>query len=175
MGSLSPIHHVGYVVDDIDHGVEWMVSRFGAGPFFLIPHLQFDRCTYMGEPAHYDHSSAFGQWGNIKVELTVVHASDPPELATRIGGGAPRVGHVGLVVDDLMAESARLEAAGMPLFHAGSSGPVSACWHDATRQMGHHVEVLGRSPQLEGFYELIRSSADGWDGSDPLRPGPGGH
>jgi len=175
-----PIHHLGYVVDEIEPAVDWAVATLGAGPFFLIPHLAFDTCTFRGEPAAYDHSSAFGQWGPFKVELTVVHSSDPPELAELIGGHAPQVGHVGhvghvgLVVDDLESESAALEAAGLPVFHTGSSGPVSASWHDARDRLGHHVELLQRCPELDGFYELIRSSAVGWDGSDPLRSGPGG-
>ena len=172
---LPPIGHVGYVVDDIGQGVDWAVRTLGAGPFFLVSHLPFDVCTFNGQPAQYDHSSAFGQWGDIKVELTVVHSADPPELAAMLGGHAPRVGHIGMLVDDLEAESAALEEAGLPVFHTGSAGPVSASWHDGQSQLGHHVELLRRGPEIEGFYELIRSSSIGWDGSEPIRSGPGGH
>jgi hypothetical protein len=168
------ITHIGYVVTDIDEAVAWAVSTLGAGPFFLIPHLHFDTCTFNGEPAEYDHTSAFGQWGGIIVELTVVHSSRPSELAEMVGEPAPRVGHVGWLADDLLADSALLEAEGLPVFHTGASGPVSARWHDARGRLGHHIEILGRTPQLEAFYELIRSSSVGWDGSAPLRPGPGG-
>jgi len=169
-----PITHIGYVVDDVERAVDWAVKTLGAGPFFLISHLPFDTCTFNGGPAHYDHSSAFGQWGEIKLEFTVVHAADPRELEQMLGGSGPRVGHVGWLSDDLDGDSASLEAAGMPLFHTGSSGPVAAHWHDGRAQLGHHVEILRRGPELEGFYELIRASAQGWDGSEPLRPGPGG-
>jgi hypothetical protein len=111
----------------------------------------------------------------MKIELTVVHATTPPQFAEVIGGGAPKLGHIGMLVDDLDAESAALEAAGLPVFHTGSSGPVSARWHDGRAQLGHHVELLQRGPEIEGFYALIRSSSIGWDGSDPIRSGPGGH
>ena len=170
---LPPIGHVGYVVDDIEPGVAWAVRTLGAGPFFVVSHLPFDVCTYNGEPAEYDHSSAFGQWGEIKVELTVVHSARPRELGEVIGGPGPKVGHIGMLVDDLEAESAALAAGGVPVFHTGSSGPVSARWHDARAQLGHHIELLQRGPEIEGFYELIRSSSVGWDGSEPIR-GPGG-
>lgn len=169
------ITHVGYVVGDIEDSVSWAAGTLGAGPFFLIAHLQFETCTFNGAPAHYDHSSAFGQWGELMLEMTVVHSSDPPELADLIGGAPPRVGHVGWLADDLAADSAELEADGLPVFHTGSSGPVSARWHDGRERLGHHVEILGRAPELEGFYELIRSSSVDWDGSDPLRRGPGGN
>lgn len=167
------ITHVGYVVADVEDAVQWAVATLGAGPFLVIEHLQLETCTFYSEPARYDHSSAFGQWGDLIVELTVVHSSDPPELAELIGGPTPRVGHVGWLADDLAADSARLEADGLPVFHTGSSGPVSARWHDGRERLGHHIEILGRTPELEGFYGLIGSSSLGWDGSEPLRPGPG--
>lgn len=169
------ITHVGYVVEDIEDAVGWAAGTLGAGPFFLIAHLPFDACTFDSAPARYDHSSAFGQWGDLILELTVVHSADPPQLAELMGGPAPRVGHVGWLADDLAADSAALEADGLPVFHTGSSGPVSARWHDGRARLGHHVEILGRAPELEGFYALVRSSSEGWDGSEPLRPGPGGN
>jgi catechol 2,3-dioxygenase-like lactoylglutathione lyase family enzyme len=162
------IHHVGYVVDDIPRAVEWAVSTLGAGPFFLIEHLEFDEVTYRGEPARYDHSSAFGQWGELKLELTRVHSASPG-LAELLAGPTPRPGHVAWLADDLDAETDRLTAAGLPLFHTGRAGPVRAHWFDARARLGHHIEVLQRAPELLGFYELLRTAADGWDGCDPLR------
>ncbi len=173
-GLRNPITHIGYVVDELEPAVDWAISTLGAGPFFAIRNLRFETCTFEGGPATFDHSSAFGQWGGIFIELTVVHSATPPGLAELIGGRPPKLGHVGMLSDDLDADSELLEAAGLPLFHTGSSGPVAAHWHDGTRQLGHNVEILIRSPQIEGFYATIRAAAQDWDGSDPLRPGPGG-
>jgi catechol 2,3-dioxygenase-like lactoylglutathione lyase family enzyme len=163
------IHHVGYVVDDIPRAVDWAVGTLGAGPFFLIDHVEFDEVTYHGRPAAYDHSSAFGQWGEIKLELTQVHSASPAGLAAALGGATPRPGHVAWLADDLEAETERLTASGLPLFHTGRAGPVRAHWFDARATLGHHVEVLQRAPELMEFYELMRSSAAGWDGREPLR------
>jgi len=161
------IHHVGYVVEDIPRAVDWAVSALGAGPFFEIEHLEFDEVTYNGEPAAYDHSSAFGRWGEIELEFTQVHSAAPAGLAAALGGPAPRVGHVAWLAGDLEAETARLD---LPLFHTGRAGPVRAHWFDARAMLGHHVEVLQRAPELLAFHERIRAAADGWDGRDPLRP-----
>src|ERR1700679_1048621 len=132
-----PITHIGYVVDQIEPSVDWAISTLGAGPFFLISHLKFDTCTFNGQPAEYDHSSAFGQWGKIMVELTVVHGATPQTLADTIGVSPQRVGRFRVSFDSLEADSADLEAAGMPLFHTGSSGPVAAHWHDGRGLLGH--------------------------------------
>jgi hypothetical protein len=163
----QPITHVGYVVDEIEPAVDWAVSTFNAGPFFVISHMRFDFCTFGGEPASYDHTSAFGQWGPIMIELTVVHSANPPEFAEVIGATVPQFGHVGMLSDDLYADSAILE-------QAGGGGPIAAHWHDGRARLGHHVEILTRSPQIERFYASITAASEGWDGSEPLRPGPGG-
>jgi glyoxalase/bleomycin resistance protein/dioxygenase superfamily protein len=165
-----PFHHIGYVVDDLDAAVADAVARFGAGPFYVAEHMAFDEVTFRGEPAVFDHSSAFGQWGPVRVELTVIHETDPHELgATMTPGGPGNVGHVGIVVDSLGAASAQLEADGVPPYHAGRTGPVSAIWHDARASLGHSVELLQRNEFLSGLYERIARSADGWDGSEPIR------
>jgi catechol 2,3-dioxygenase-like lactoylglutathione lyase family enzyme len=169
-----PVHHVGYVVDDIPAAVDWAVSALGAGPFFLIDHLPFDSVTFQGEPAAYDHSSAFGQWGPLKLELTVVHDAHPAGLADALGGPPGRVGHIAWVVTDVDAESSALAAAGAPAFHEGRAGPVRAVWHDARATLGHHIEILQDCVEIQAFYELMRSSAEGWDGSEPLREAPVG-
>jgi hypothetical protein len=118
----------------------------------------------------FDHSSAFGQWGPVRVELTVIHETDPPELRDTMAPDGPgRVGHVGILVDSLEEASARLEATCGPAYHAGRTGPVSAVWHDARATLGHSVELLQRNDFLIGLYARIAQSAEGWDGSDPLR------
>ncbi len=118
------IHHFGYVVADLRAGIERFERVFGAGPFFVMEHLRFDEVTYLGGPAEYDHSSAFGKWGDTIVELTQVHGGSPPELIQQI----TRVGHVAILADDLQAETERLVAAGLEPFHTGRTGPASAVW-----------------------------------------------
>src|SRR3954454_2236145 len=120
-------HHIGYVVDDLEAAVHDAVARFGAGPFYFAEHMEFEEVTFKGEPAVFDHSSAFGQWGPIRIEFTVIHHTEPAELGQTMTTSS--VGHVGILVDDLEAASAQLDAAGAPAYHAGRTGPVSAIWH----------------------------------------------
>ena len=48
-----------------------------------MEHIAFDEVTFEGAPAVYDHSSAFGAWGPILVEVTQVHDAQPAGLAAR--------------------------------------------------------------------------------------------
>jgi hypothetical protein len=169
-----PFHHLGYVVDDLSRAATRLAESVGAGPFLSIEHVQLTEVTYRGAPARYDHSTAFGQWGPVIVEISQIHAADPPGLREFFGAARrPAIGHAAWLVDDLDAESARLERAGLPVAHTGRSGPVAANWHDGGRLLGHPVEVLRRCPEILGFYAAIAAAARDWDGSRPLRPAPG--
>jgi catechol 2,3-dioxygenase-like lactoylglutathione lyase family enzyme len=170
MSVLRPLHHVGYVVDDLAAGVARFTAATGAGPFFAMAHLVFDEVTYDDAPALYDHSSAFGQWGPVLVELTVVHVAQPAGLRDALTAPGAGLGHVAWLADDLEGETARLQAAGLRRFHTGRSGPVSAAWFDGGPLLGHPVEVLQRCEQILGFYAMVRAAAQDWDGTQPLRP-----
>jgi hypothetical protein len=164
-----PLHHIGYVVSDLQTGIARFSALTGAGPFFAIERLVFDEVTYRGEPAVYDHSSAFGQWGPIMLELTEVHDVEPAGLRDALVAPGGGLGHVGWLADSLEAEVARLEAAGLTPFHTGRTGPVSAVWFERGELFGHPVEVLQRRDELLSFYAMVRDASRDWDGSDPFR------
>jgi hypothetical protein len=156
MSVLRELHHVGYVVEDLRDGIARFEAAFGAGPFTLIEHLELDEASSRGAPARYDHSSAFGRWGSILVELTEVHDARPAGLRSALRGSPPRVGHVAWLADSLDDEVQRLTRLGIPPFHSGRAGPVSAVWFDAGALLGHPIEVLQRCDELETFYAQVR-------------------
>lgn len=150
---MSP-HHVGYVVEDLPAAIERWTRDFGAGPFHTLAHIEFDEVTFEGVPAVYDHSSAFGAWGPILVELTLVHDAQPDGLAAALAPPG-QLGHVGFLAEELDAEVQRLQGLGMHVFHTGHSGPVRAAWLSGG-PFGHPVEVLQRVPELLRFYASLR-------------------
>lgn len=161
-------HHVGYVVEDLETAAARFAATHGGGPFFAIEHLPFEEVTFLGEAAHYDHSSAFGVWGPLIAELTVVHACEPQGLRDALVAPGGGIGHIGFLADSLTAETLRLQEAGYRPFHAGRSGVASAVWFEGG-PLGHPLEVLQRRPELESFYAAVRAASAGWDGREPLR------
>jgi len=166
---LGPIHHLGYVVADLHTDVPRFAAATGAGPFYAMEHIPFDEVTYRGEPAVYDHSSAFGAWGPVIVELTRVHDAQPDGLRDSLVAPGGGLGHVAWLAESLDDEVSRLEQAGLAPFHAGRIGPASAVWFDGGDVFGHPIEVLQRRDELLRFYAMVRGAAVGWDGSEPLR------
>lgn len=171
---MTALHHVGYWVDDLDDAISKAVSTLGVGPFLVHSHVRFDDFTLADgtevvDPRHFDHSAAFAAWGPLVLELAQVHTIDPA-LAAAYGTDRGGVGHVSWVVDDLGAESARLEALGCGLIHTASSGAVAVAWHDGGPSFPHPVEVHQAGPPILGMHRRLSTLAHGWDGSRPKRP-----
>jgi catechol 2,3-dioxygenase-like lactoylglutathione lyase family enzyme len=170
---IRPIHHIGYIVDDIPAAVGRWVSTFGAGPFFwLAKQFSFPGARYYGEPCVLDHSVVVGKWGNIFVELIEVHGVSPAGLRDAYLGSATdsnRINHICYVVEDPDAEVARLEAIGAPRFWRASLDPLEVSYCDGRASLGHAIEIQKLQPQFVAFFATVAAAAEDWDGSNPLR------
>ena len=92
-----------------------------AGPFFLLDRVEFEYVLYLGEPAAFSHSAAFGQWGSLVIELQQLHDVGPAGLLEKLNRP---MNHVAYVCEDAAAESAALEADGLPMFLHAGFGPI---------------------------------------------------
>jgi hypothetical protein len=167
-------------VDDLDEGVQHAVRTLGAGPFLVHRHVTFESFrladgTEITDPAYLDHTAAFAAWGPIVLELGQVHTAHP-DIVAAYGIRSGALGHVSWVVDDLDAESARLEDLGCALIHTASSGAVNVAWHDGGPLFPHPIEVHRAGPPILGMAGRLAALAAGWDGTDrmrPMQPAPG--
>jgi methylmalonyl-CoA/ethylmalonyl-CoA epimerase len=166
-----PITHVSYVVDDIPTAVERWVSAFGAGPFFLLDHIEFDEIMSGGSGVSWDHSAAIGQWGPIAVELHQTYRIEPESLIERLAGRGQGVDHIGYLADNLGEESARLNRLGLPTFLQARVGPIEMSFHDAPA-FAHAIEVQQNGAPVTEFFDAIANAAQGWGGADHLRVMP---
>jgi catechol 2,3-dioxygenase-like lactoylglutathione lyase family enzyme len=180
---VHPLHHMGYWVDDLDEAVDRAVRTLGVGPFLVHRHVRFASFTLadgteVTDPDYFDHTAAFAAWGPVVLELAQVHTVHP-DLAAAYGiegtdglGGrySGQVGHVSWVVDDLTAETRRLEAVGCPLIHTSNLGAVSVAWHHGGQLFPHPIEVHLAGAPILGMHTRLAALAQGWDGTRPLRP-----
>lgn len=166
-----PISHVGYAVADLQEAAHHWSSTLGAGPFFLVPDITFDELTYHGEPALFAHSSVFGQWGSIVIELMQLENTSPPELTRRLTPGPrPAINHVAYISPTPQEDSAALAAAGFELFMYGKSGQMEIRWHDTGPALGQAIEIHRDCDFINDAFRRIAEGARNWDGTDPVRP-----
>ena len=169
---LGTPHHYAYVVDDIEATVERLVDGLGAGPFFLIENVPVENVVSGGEPADFLHNSAFGYCGDGAIELMRAISLRPERVEKQFSGPRPRVHHVGFVVPPAeVAELRRsLDERGLPQYLSSQLGEVDTTLHDASAVLGHDIEIHVDSEGLRDFFGMVSGAAEGWDGSEPLRP-----
>lgn len=170
--SLGQIHHIAYVVDDLEAAAKRLHEQFGAGPFLYLDEVPVEDVTSGGEPAEFLHGSAFGMCNEVPVELMVIAKMAPQRAVERFAGVTPGLHHIAYAVPagERDAVQAELEASGLPEYLSARFGEdVVFSYHDGSASLGHDIELHADSEGLRGFFGMIEGAAEGWDGSDLMR------
>jgi hypothetical protein len=169
---LGVPHHYAYVVDDIEASVNRLVEQLGAGPFVLIENVPLENVLSRGEPAEFVHNSAFGSCDGSAIELIEVIRLAPERVERGFSGIRPRIQHVGYVVPptEVVHLRSSLDERGLTQYLSSQLGEVETTLHDASATLGHDIEIHVDNQGLHDFFSMVRGGAEGWDGSEPLRP-----
>lgn len=166
------IVQVAYHVTDVRQAAERMHEQFGAGPFILSENILLESAQHRGEPTDFVHTSAYGQWGNVMVEL-VRQEDDSLKTPFRDMYAADEEGlhHTAIFVDSFNEAVKHFEGKGFELATRCKTrtGGVEFGFIDATKSLGHMIEIYEASPALLSFYDMIRQMSIDWDGTDLIR------
>ncbi len=161
---------IAYAVPDAVEGARQFARDTGAGPFFVVPHIAVDDVVIRGRPGSFDHTSAYGQWGPIMVELVEDHGVGPSPVRDVYAPGASGLHHLAFFVDDPDGAIASLLELGDTLaMSARTSGGVTFHFVDARHRLGHMLELYRPTERLTAFYAMVAAAAADWDGSTPVR------
>lgn len=154
--TLGPPVQIAYAVpssEDLRSAADDFRSRTGAGPFLIVEHIELKSATVDGSPSSFDHSSAYGQWGPVMVELIQEHT-------VPLIGPSSGIHHLAFMVESLDPAIRSCRASGWPVFlDATTAGGVRFVFCDARATHGHFVELYERTSALVAFYERIRALA----------------
>jgi len=155
---------LAYAVADVrEAAAGW--APVGVGPFFVRDHIELSTARVRGESSVFDHSSAYGWWGDVMFELICQH--DPGDSPVVPASGLHHVAHL---VDDLDAVSTSLAADGhAEVLWGQTSGGQAFAMHDGGPARGHLIEIYEPTDGLLKFYDMVRRASIDWDGSDPVR------
>jgi catechol 2,3-dioxygenase-like lactoylglutathione lyase family enzyme len=166
---LEPVQ-IAYHVADPEQAAHGYARAFGWGPFFLLEHIALSSCLYRGSPAIFDHSSAYGQAGEMMIELISQHDDSPSVLRDLFARDAVGVHHVAHFVQDLPValDQARADGCEIALDARTATGTRFAML-DTSSRLGHMIELYEGTDDLLKFYRYVRRASDGWNGAQPLR------
>ncbi|SNS87064.1 Glyoxalase/Bleomycin resistance protein/Dioxygenase superfamily protein [Rhodococcoides kyotonense] len=166
---LGAIVQTAYVVDDVRAAAERFAKTTGAGPFFVRRNPITVATGPNGSAAEFDHTSAYGQWGHIQIELVETHSAAPAaffETTQAVG----RIHHVAMMVESFADQQRTFTDAGWPaLLTATTPNGNNFAFHDARPDLGHLVEIYEPRPTILELYRRVARAADDWDGSNPVR------
>lgn len=164
------IRQVAYFGPDAVAAARAHSAMFGSGPYYVAEHIPLSLCRYRGQDAELDHTSAYGQWGDVMIEFVQQNNEGPSVFRDMYPDGGEGIHHVALIVDDIQASMRAFVAAGHEEgLYAEVSPGVGFAMMDCRKTLGHFVELYEPTETLVGVYGLIRSASEGWDGSDLIR------
>lgn len=167
-----PVRQIAWFVPDIEAAARAHSAAFGSGPYFVFEHVPLAWSEHHGQRVTHDHSSAYGQWGDVMVEFVMQHGDDPSAFHDMFpaGSGAKGLHHMALWVDELDQAIADFAAQTMPLAQLSETTTGTRyAFVDATETLGHMLELYEPTEQLTGFYAIVREAAQGWSGENAIR------
>jgi hypothetical protein len=166
---FGPVLQMAWVVDDLDAAMRRWIDEQGAGPFYVMRHCPLTNVRYRGKPATVDMDVGLAQAGGVQIELIQQHGDLPSCYRDMYRPGEEGFHHICYMVDDLPGALAHFGRLDMPAAIEGNFGNVSFAYVDTRPGIGCMTELVGRHPDIEGFFRMIAEAASGWDGRDPIR------
>lgn len=157
-----PVRQIAYFVPDVRAAAMAHHELFGSGPYYVADNIALNRATHRGTPRELDHSSAYGQWGEVMIEFCQQNNPGPSAFRDVYpeGSGLTGLHHVALFVDDLDAAVARFMAEGHELaLDAAMADGFRYVFVDTLARYGHMLELYQPTETLRGFYEAVRAAA----------------
>jgi hypothetical protein len=166
---FGPTVQIAYVVDDPEASARTWARNFGAGPFFLNRHIPVTDVVHRGVPSAFDHTSAYGWWGSIMVELFCQHNDDMTAVRERFAPGTGGLHHMACIVPSLDRALDVAQQTGLDVAQTAKAGTTTFVFVDDVARHGHYWELYESNPGLLGFYAMVCAAHEDWDGSDPVR------
>jgi catechol 2,3-dioxygenase-like lactoylglutathione lyase family enzyme len=166
-----PLRQVAYFCADVRAAALAHHQQFGSGPYFIAEHIPLSRSVHRGVERTFDHSSAYGQWGEVMIEFVQQNNPGPSAMHDLFPEHSGRWGlhHTALFVDDVDAAAAKLTKQGFPIAQRAemNDGFVFA-FVDTSAAYGHMLELYAPVPSLTGFYAMVAKAARDYRGGDVL-------
>ncbi|WP_156678589.1 VOC family protein [Sphingomonas profundi] len=165
-----PVRQIAYFVPDVREAARRHAALFNSGPYFVADNIPLRAAWHRGTPVELDHSSAYGQWGEVMVEFVQQNNPGPSVFRDMYGEGEQGMHHVAIIVADVRAAQAHFEADGLvTALEAEMNDGFVFLMMDGVARYGHMIELYEGVPSLTGFYDFVKAASVGFDGTDPIR------
>lgn len=166
-----PVQQIAYFVPDVRVAARRHAALFNSGPYFVADNIPLRSALHRGRPVELDHSSAYGQWGEVMIEFVQQNNPGPSVFRDMFDEDMQGLHHVALIVDDVRAAQAHFETHGIPTaLEAEMNDGFVFLMMDTVPHYGHMIELYENVPTLTGFYDMVRQASIGFAGVNVIRP-----
>ena len=170
MSLCFPIVQIAYFVNDAVSAAEKMAAECGAGPFYLAERIPLAWGEHRGQEQTFVHTSAYGQWGDVMLEMVQQDEEGPSPFRDMYKPGKEGIHHMAMMVDSLSETYSTCEKHGYTIAaKAATLTGTEFAFIDTIETRGHMLEIYERSEQLTSFYRSIRDKSIDWSGTEPVR------
>lgn len=174
---FGPVRQNGYVVRDIRAALRHWTGAVGVGPWFLVERAPIRDFRYRGAPSPVELSIALANSGGLQLELIEQRNDAPSMYRDFLDAGHEGLQHIAFWTERFAEDKARALAAGYRVGHEGVTGAYGPfVYFDTDRGPGAHpgtaIELSDTGGAKARLFAHIAAAADGWDGTDPVRPFP---
>jgi Glyoxalase/Bleomycin resistance protein/Dioxygenase superfamily len=176
---ISEIRQMGYVVPDVEAAINYWINELGVGPWYYAPKMIASDYIYRGDTG-YDPVVSVGLANLDAMQIELIQPRDdiPTLYRDFLNAGLAGVQHFAYWTEDFDADAARAKENGFSPAASGVIGPHGrfVYFEKNISDPGCHPGTVIELSEVIGpkgrFFKLIRESAAGWDGADPIRPFP---
>lgn len=157
-----PVRQIAYFVPDVRAAARAHSALFGSGPYYVADNIPLTRALHRGTPRELDHSSAYGQWGEVMIEFCQQNNPGPSAFHDVYpeGSGAQGLHHMALFVDSIDAAVAAFAGEGHQVaLDAEMTDGFRYVFVDTVARYGHMLELYEPTDTLTGFYAMVRETA----------------
>lgn len=154
------ICQIAYFVEDVREAAPRMHQIFGAGPFLVSDEIQLAWAEIRGQAGDFVHTSAYGQWGNVMMELVQQDSDGHSPFRDMYEPGQEGLHHMAMMVDSLKSAYDHFESQGFEIAaRAQTTSGIEFAFIDTVSKLGHMIEIYEKSDQLTQFYRYIREAS----------------
>lgn len=165
-----PIVQIAYFVTDAEQAAYKAAAQYGAGPFFLVRNIELAWGECRGQPQAFVHTSAYGQWGSLMLELVQQDVEGPSPFRDMYAPGEQGLHHMAMMVDSLSNAYADTATQGYQIAaKAETLTGTEFAFVDTVAELDHMLEIYEKSEALTGFYARVREAAERWDGTQVVQ------
>lgn len=165
MHRIGPVIQNAFVVKDIEVAIKSWSEALSIGPFFLQEHVKYRLQEYRGGATDPDLSLAFAYSGDWQIELVQQHNDAPGVYANFIESGRFGLHHLGILSDDIEADTAELLSRGYELVQRGVSvAGIETIYFAAPENVDTLVELIRSEPAVVDGYAAMRAASREWTG-----------